>query len=107
MRKEQWVRSYYPKIFDAGISTTSRVESWNAVIKHYLNSRSSLSDFIEFIEKVEKGCYFSESMDNKSSIFALLEFDSLLRELKKVLCPRIYENIIIQYSLIRRDYGMK
>ena len=103
-KKQQWARAYYPRIFDADISTTSRVEAWNVCLKTYLNSTSELSDFIHVIENIEKNCYFSSPIQSKSEIFALLEFDSLLRDLKKILSPRIYEKEVIQYSLGRRDY---
>jgi len=70
----------------------------------YLNSRSEVSDIISFIERTEKEYYFSQILENNSEIFALLEFDCLPRDLKKLLSPRIYEKHVIQYSFGRRDY---
>lgn len=43
-RKTKWAKSYYKTIFDAEVSTTSRAESFNSIIKKYLCSRSEVSD---------------------------------------------------------------
>ncbi|RHZ49723.1 hypothetical protein Glove_515g1 [Diversispora epigaea] len=40
--KERWAKAYITKFFTAGISSTSRVESENAVIKNILQGRPSL-----------------------------------------------------------------
>ena len=44
--------------FTAGVFTTSRVESMNAAIKSYVNSKSELSALIRLIEDLQKeDCY--------------------------------------------------
>ena len=68
LKKNQWARSHFENNFDADISTTSRVESWNAVIKQYLNSRSEISAIIEFIRDTEL-CYFAQDLKVSSDVF--------------------------------------
>jgi len=85
------------------ICTTSRVESWNAVIKKYLNSHSEISDIITFIEETEK-TYLSKQLKISKDIYQLLEYDSLLKNLKAILPSRVYEKHIVQYNLGKRDY---
>lgn len=102
-KKAQWARAHYPSAFDADISTTSRVESWNFCIKRYLHSKSELSDLIQFISDTEK-CYFYKELKVNKGVSSLLEYDSLLRNLKEILPSKIYNKILIQYALGRRDY---
>lgn len=71
LKKNQWARSHFENNFDADISTTSRVESWNAVIKQYLNSRSEISAIIEFIRDTEL-CYFAQDL-KVSDVYKLLD----------------------------------
>jgi len=106
-KKDQWARSYHPEGFDADISTTSRVESWNALIKHYLNSKSKISDIIDFIEGVERKCSLFESSAVQHDSNSLIEYDSLLRDLKSVLPSKVYDQCLMQYALGRRDYTKK
>jgi len=101
--KSQWARSCYNRAFDANICTTSRVESWNSVIKNYLNSRSEISDIINFIENTEN-CYFSKKLKINKDMYQLLEYDSLLKSLKEILPAKIYDKHIVQYNLGKRDY---
>ena len=101
--KSQWARSCYNNSFDANICTTSRVESWNAVLKKYLNSHSKISDIIAFIEETEK-TYLSKQLKISKDIYQLLEYDSLLKNLKVILPSRVYEKHIVQYNLGKRDY---
>jgi len=103
-KKTQWARAYYECAFDGGVSTTSRVESWNSLLKKYLNSRSEISDIIKFITQIENFTSFSKDLKLNSEIYALLEYDSLLKNLKKLLPERIYQRHIIQHALGKRDY---
>ena len=53
-KKDKWAKSQLSEIFNVEITTTSRAESCNAVIKKYLNSKSEISDLICFIHDFEK-----------------------------------------------------
>ncbi len=81
-----------------GQTTTSHVESWNHVI------RSEISDIINFIEDTENKCAFSKELKIGIDLYNFLEFYSLLKNLKKVFSLKIYNKLIIQYSLGKRDY---
>ena len=102
-KKDQWARAYYPLAFDADISTISRVESWNYCIKRYLHSKCEISDIIQFISETED-CYFYKELKASKGVASLLEYDSLLRNLKEALPSKIYTKHLIQYALGRRDY---
>ena len=52
--KKKWATCYLPDIFTAGIHTTSRVESINAVIKKYVNSGSEVIDILDSLAPFEK-----------------------------------------------------
>jgi len=106
-KKVQWARAYYPEGFDGDISTTSRVESWNALIKVYLHSQSQVSDIVDFIKHVEKQCNFASTLEASKGVYDLLEYASLLRDLKQILPQKVYEKHVIQYALGRRDYVKK
>ena len=106
-KKTQWARSFHNTVFDADIITTSRVESWNAAIKTYLNSRSEISDVIKFIDTIEEKCSFSKKPLLSKAMYSLLEYDPLLKGLKAVLPVKIYDKVIIQYNLGKRDYERK
>lgn len=49
--KEKWAKAYTAKFFTAGISTTSRVESENSVIKNVLQARPSLCDLAVILDQ--------------------------------------------------------
>ena len=98
--KHQWAKAYYPLIFDGGISTTSRVESLNAEIKRYLNSKSEVSDIIEFITRSEKCEYLDKSLNK--DISRCIEIDPLLDELSAYLPSRIMLMQFEQYSLSKK-----
>ncbi|CAG8686295.1 4711_t:CDS:1, partial [Ambispora gerdemannii] len=48
--KERWAKAYTTKFFTAGISSTSRVESENAVIKNVLRGRPSLCELAAILD---------------------------------------------------------
>ena len=63
--KEKWAVSYIPWKFTAGIYTTSRAESINALIKRYVNSKCEITDMIKFLIDFEKKCAFQEFKSEK------------------------------------------
>lgn len=99
--KEKWARSYHPLLFDGGITTTSRVESLNAAIKRYLDSRSEISDIIKFIEDSEK-CEFIEKSSAGRDISKFLEIDPLLNELSNFLPSKVMLKQFEEYSLSKK-----
>ena len=56
--KLKWSTCYSPSKFPAGIHTTSRIESINSIIKHYVNSNSEISDLFDFILNFEKSLIY-------------------------------------------------
>ena len=76
----------------------------NSLIKKYLNSRAEISDIIQFITQIENFSSFSKNLRLNSEVYALLEYDTLLRNLKKFLPEKIYQKHIIQHALGKRDY---
>jgi len=48
--KERWAKAYTTKFFTAGISSTSRVEGENAVIKNVLQGRPSLCELVTVLD---------------------------------------------------------
>jgi len=84
--KKQGARSHHPLIFDAGIITTSRAESCNAIIKKYLDSRSEISDLIEFIVEFKERYMESKEVNFKS--LSLIE-NTLLAKNLKLFCQLI------------------
>ena len=63
--KEKWSTCYSPQLFTAGIWTTSRIESMNAVIKNYVNSNSEISDLFDFILNFEKSLIYKFETEEK------------------------------------------
>jgi len=106
-KKSQWARAFHNPVFDADIITTSRIKSWNKIIKIYLNSRSEISDVINLITSIEEKCSFSRKTLLSKAMYSLLEYDTLLKSLKAILPARIYDKVIIQYNLGKRDYEKK
>jgi len=49
-----WAKAYLPSQFNAGIQSTQSVESFNSIIKKFLNSASTLYDVEEAINKRHK-----------------------------------------------------
>jgi len=78
-RKKEWARAYFAAIFDEDTFTTSRIESWNSVLKWYLNSRSKISALCHFIKGTER-CYFARDLKINPDACKLLEFESLIRD---------------------------
>ena len=100
-KKEYWAESYFPPVFDGSISTTSRVESWNAFIKKYLNSKSEITDFIALINKIDK-CEFQSQNDINSEVFKVLELDPLVFQVKNFLAFKLYMKQMKQYLFAKR-----
>jgi len=99
-KKESWAESYFPCVFDGGVATTSRVESWNAFIKRYLNSKSEIFDFVNLIQKIDNMEFHIENEKN-SGLLKALEFDPLVSNLKNFLAFRLYCNQIKQYLMAK------
>lgn len=45
--REKWISVYNRGTFFAGMNTTQRSESINSFFDHYVNSRTSLREFVE------------------------------------------------------------
>ena len=67
---------------------------------HIPSTPHSISTFIEGTESI----YFSKQLKISKDIYQLLEYDSLLKNLKTILPPKVYDKHIIQYNLGKRDY---
>ncbi len=48
--RQAWARAFTSKIFTAGIQTTSRVESYNNIIKRELSATSTLCDLASVLD---------------------------------------------------------
>ena len=52
--KHQWSQAFYPSKCTGEVQTTSRAESMNPLLKHYVNSNTEISDVIMFLKNFEK-----------------------------------------------------
>ena len=86
--KSKWAKSHHPLIFDAGIFTTSRAESCNALIKQYVNSRSEISDLMQFIVEFEEKYMHYQEPDSKA--LSLIENTQLAKQMKSFLSTNAY-----------------
>jgi hypothetical protein len=93
--KEKWSIAHHEVGFDANITTTSRAESTNAVIKRYLNSKSEVSDLRSFIADFENK-YLNFKEDYKTD--SILENTPLAKEFKAFLSPRAYRRQMSQFG---------
>ncbi|CAB5392572.1 unnamed protein product [Rhizophagus irregularis] len=48
--RQAWARAFTSKIFTAGVQTTSRVESYNNIIKHELSANSTLCNLADVLD---------------------------------------------------------
>lgn len=96
--KEKWARSKYPICFEADMSTTSRAESLNASIKKYLNSKSEISDLIDFISESEK----DKSLQSTIELSKFVDMDPLLFKLQEILPPKVFTKQFEQYVLAKK-----
>jgi len=58
--KNKWAEAFLPQSFTGGVHSTSRVESMNALVKRYVNSKNEISDFIRFLASFEQDSRFEE-----------------------------------------------
>ena len=105
-KKQQWTRSYYPCIFEADISMASRGEPWNVSLKRYLHSRPELSDVIEFISETQK-CYFYKELNMSEGEISLIEYDSLLKNLKEISPPKYHGAKAITSTILERMQSLR
>lgn len=96
--KMQWASCYTPMIFTAGIHTTSRIESINAVIKLYVNSNSEISDIIDFIITFEEKLLIKNQLEEEKNS----EVHPLLKELRPILSRYIFNLHFEQHTLSYR-----
>ncbi|XP_038684045.1 protein FAR1-RELATED SEQUENCE 6-like [Tripterygium wilfordii] len=73
MEKEKWVPIYVKKYFWAGMSTTGRSESMNAFFDGYVNSKTTLKQFVKqysnaLRKKIEKECQADFDSANKKLV---------------------------------------
>jgi len=94
--KNKWAISQHPLIFDAGVITTSRAESCNALIKQYVNSKSEISDLKEFVIEFEEKYIFSNEIAQKS--ISLIENTILAQEMKRFLSTNSYFKQIEEFG---------
>jgi len=87
--------------FNADITTTSRVESWNRHIKRYINSKSEIPDLIEFINNID-ATNITYDTDLTTDVSRFVERDSLVADLKSFLTQKLYEKQLEQYSLAKK-----
>ena len=52
-RRQRWAKTMIKHSFGGGISTTSRIEGLHAVLKKYLNSKSSLQNIFYCFREIE------------------------------------------------------
>lgn len=91
-------------MFIAESITTQRVESINAKIKRYLNSKSEISGLIDLLEDLEKedDILVDEKKSRKNKIIK----DNLLLSISEFLGALIYSKHAEQYDL-HFDYIVK
>ena len=58
--KEKWAEALLPHYSTGGVHTTSRAESFNALIKKYLSSKKKFSDMIRFLRDFENKFTFEK-----------------------------------------------
>lgn len=97
--KLKWASCYVPPIFTAGVHTTSRAESINAVIKNYVNSNSEISDIFDFIIAFEQKLLMKTKMDEEKK---KVEIHPLLQELRVKLSEYIFDLHCEQFILCSR-----
>ena len=97
--KQKWVTYYVPAIFTAGIHTTSRIESVNAVIKNYVNSNSETCDLFDFVIVFEKRIAFKMSTDERKKG---TEIHPVMIELRSLVSKYIFDMYYEQFLLSAR-----
>ena len=100
--KGKWANSFVPKIFTAGIQTTSRIEPINASIKRYVNSKSEISQIfyfmIDFEEKLEAKLINEANLGKKQENI-LVKLNPLLRIMRATLSDYIFQLHLDQFQL--------
>ena len=98
-KKLKWASCYTPQIFTAGIHTTSRIESVNALIKSYVNSNSEVSDLFDFIIAFEEREFLKiQNEELKKNE----ETHPLMKELRSKLSQQIFNLHLEQNTLSYR-----
>jgi len=99
--KLKWANCCVPSMFTAGIHTTSRIESINAVIKNYINSNSEISDIFDFVIAFEKKLALKLSLDKTKKED---QINPILKLIKEKLSENIFELHLEQYLLCSRYF---
>jgi len=86
--KLKWATCYTPQVFTAGIHTTSRIESINAVIKQYVNSNSEISNILDFMVAFEEKLQIKNEIEEEKSVE---EIHPVLKILKTLLSKYIFK----------------
>ncbi|GJZ52754.1 FAR-RED impaired response 1-like protein, partial [Tanacetum coccineum] len=84
--RKRWVPVYVKEIFWAGMSTTQRSESMNAFFDGYVNSKTSLRQFVEQYDNALKSKMEKENMadfDSLNSSYKLLTQFSIERQFQE------------------------
>ncbi|CAG8832082.1 968_t:CDS:2, partial [Racocetra persica] len=96
--KEKWAKCYTFQEFNAGMSSTQRVESINSIIHKYVNSHSTLMDCFNGIQqmlsselqKAEYRDYLENLPFTVSSSSAIRVFPDIVELLKSALTDEIF-----------------
>jgi len=88
-KKKKWASCFTPPIFTAGIHTTSRIESVNAIIKMYVNSNSEVSDLFDFVIAFEEKASFRKEQEEDGEKKITKKFTHYLRN-SSPNCPIIF-----------------
>ena len=96
--KEKWCDAFRPLLFHAGVTTTSRAELMNSLVKRYVDRRSEVSSVIEFLEELENLVPSDETAKPREGT-KTYHSEIMMQKLKSKLGQLLYSKHYNEYAM--------